>query len=168
MSPVTHFLTGWVIANSTALGRRERALVTLAAVVPDIDGFGAIPELLTRNTAHPLLWFSRYHHALHNVFFALMVTVVALTVAKTRRWLTAGLVLLTFHVHLLEDLAGARGPDGDPWPLPYFVPLSHAEWTWSGQWALNAWPNLVLTLVLLAMMFYIAWKRGRSPLEMVS
>ena len=34
MSPVTHFLTGWVLANSAGLERRDRALVTLSVVVP--------------------------------------------------------------------------------------------------------------------------------------
>jgi hypothetical protein len=30
MSPITHFLTGWVVANSARLDRRDRILVTLA------------------------------------------------------------------------------------------------------------------------------------------
>lgn len=58
MSPVTHFLSGWVLANCAKLDRKDRALVTLACVIPDIDGLGIIPEILTRNSAHPLLWFS--------------------------------------------------------------------------------------------------------------
>ncbi len=27
------------------------------------------------------------------------------------------LVLFSFHLHLLGDLVGARGPDGDQWPI---------------------------------------------------
>jgi hypothetical protein len=42
------------------------------------------------------------------------------------------------------------------------------ELTWSGQWQLNAWPNFAITGALLALMFYLAWRRGFSPLEMVS
>jgi len=34
MSPVTHFLTGWVFANCARLDRRERALVTVAVAHP--------------------------------------------------------------------------------------------------------------------------------------
>jgi len=67
MSPITHFLTGWVFANCAKLDRQERAFVTLASVAPDLDGLGIIPELLTRNSSHPLLWFSRYHHSLHTL-----------------------------------------------------------------------------------------------------
>jgi inner membrane protein len=70
MSPITHFLTGWVFANCARLDRRERALVTLASVAPDVDGLGIVPEFFTRNSTHPLLWFSLYHHSLHTLTFA--------------------------------------------------------------------------------------------------
>ncbi len=36
------------------------------------------------------------------------------------------------------------------------------------QWQLNAWPNVLLSLILLAETFRVAWKRGSSPLELVS
>src|SRR6185437_7679341 len=117
MSPVTHFLTGWVLANCANLERRDRAAVTFAAVAPDIDGLGAIPELLTRHSAHPLFWFSTYHHALHNLLFGLLVSVLTFAFAR-RRWVTALLALIAFHVHLLQDLVGSRGPDGFSWPIP--------------------------------------------------
>ena len=39
---------------------------------------------------------------------------------------------------------------------------------WNGQWALNAWPNFVITGVALIITFYLAWLRGYSPLEMIS
>ena len=73
MSPVTHFLTGWAVAHAADLGRRDQALVTLSVVVPDVDGLGIVAEMLTRNSAHPLLWFSHYHHSLHNLAFAVVI-----------------------------------------------------------------------------------------------
>jgi inner membrane protein len=39
---------------------------------------------------------------------------------------------------------------------------------WTGQWELNAWPNVLITTLLLAATLYIARKKGCSPLEMVS
>jgi membrane-bound metal-dependent hydrolase YbcI (DUF457 family) len=168
MSPATHFLVGWMVANSTELNRRERAAVAVAGVIPDLDGLGIVAEVLTRGTSHPLPWFSQYHHTLHNLSFALLVSALSFWLAQ-RRWKTAALAFLSFHLHLLGDLVGARGPDGYQWPIPYLLPFSRAwEWTWEGQWALNAWPNFVLTIALLLATFYLAWKRGFSILEMLS
>jgi inner membrane protein len=168
MSPVTHFLTGWVLANTASLNRKDRALVTLAGVIPDVDGLGAIADLLTRPSAHPLDWFARYHHSLHNLGFALLIAVAAYALA-TQRGKVAALAFLSFHLHLLEDLIGARGPDGYPWPIPYLMPFSGAlQLSWRGQWALNAWPNFAITMALLLVTFYLAWFRGYSPLDMFS
>ncbi len=167
MSPVTHFLTGWAIANVARLERRDRALVTLAAVIPDVDGIGFIPELLTRRSSHPMLWFSQHHHALHTLLFALVVAALSLSLAR-RRWVTTALVFSAFHVHLLEDLAGSRGPDGYGWPIPYLQPFSDWSWTWSGQWGLNAWPNATMTCVLVVVTIWVAVKKGRTPVEFVS
>jgi hypothetical protein len=209
MSPVTHFFAGWLLASVSPAGRpttltlREKALVVAAAVAPDIDGLGIIPELLTRNSSHPLLWFSEYHHSLHTLAFALVCTLSAYLVAgpfapartlatsgyssdftfgpairkpqpsnqrsPSHPWLTALLVFISFHLHLLCDLIGARGPDGDQWPIPYLKPFSNSiQLTWHGQWALNAWQNFVITGFLLAATFWIAWRHGNSPLELVS
>jgi inner membrane protein len=168
MSPVTHFLSGWVLVNCAKLDRKDRALVTLACVIPDIDGLGIIPEMLTRNSQHPLLWFTLYHHSLHNLAFALVVAAVASAVA-TRKWATGLLALISFHLHLFEDVLGSRGPDGYQWPIPYLQPFSSAlQFAWHGEWGLNAWPNVVITIALLSMTLWLAWRRGFSPLEMVS
>lgn len=183
MSPVTHLFTGWLLAQASpvSLSRREKILVVTAAVVPDIDGIGIVPELLTRNSAHPLLWFSLYHHSLHNLVFALFCTVVAFFIARRPNaadrdhpaslhpGLTALLVFVGFHLHLLCDLLGARGPDGYQWPIPYLKPFSNTlELTWHGQWALNGWQNFAFTGLLLLTTFWLAWKNGSSPVELIS
>jgi inner membrane protein len=192
MSPVTHFFAGWLLASVSATGRpttltrREKALVVAAAVAPDIDGIGIVPELLTRNTSHPLLWFSQYHHSLHTLAFALVCTLAAYLIAgplaafslgpsikgrpvPSHPGLTALLVFISFHLHLLCDLIGARGPDGDQWPIPYLKPFSNTlQLTWHGQWALNAWQNFAITGFLLLATFWIAWRHGNSPLELIS
>lgn len=161
---------GWVVANSApSLNSRDRALVTVASVVPDLDGLGIVAERLTENSVHPLNWWSDYHHVLgHNIGFALIVTGVAAIVARQKRK-TSALVFVNFHLHLLADLVGARGPDGDQWPIPYLLPFSN-KWQliWSGQWALNAWPNFVITGALIALTILLARRRGFSPLEMFS
>ncbi len=215
MSPVTHFFAGWLLASVSPAGRpitltrREKALIVAAAVAPDIDGIGIVPELLTRNTAHPLLWFSQYHHSLHTLAFALVCTLAAYIIAgplaharpfatsspipdftfgpairkseastqgatqlprsPSHPGLTAFLVFISFHLHLLCDLMGARGPDGDQWPIPYLKPFSNAiQLAWHGQWALNAWQNFAITGTFLLVTFWLAWKYCSSPVELVS
>lgn len=169
MNPITHFFISWDVANSGNLGHRDRILVSLAGIIPDADAFGMLPELLTRNSARPLFWWTDYHHVLgHNVSFAILVT-AACFIAARKRVKTALLALLTFHLHLLGDLIGARGPDGYQWPMPYLYPFSHTiQLQWSGQWALNAWPNFLVTGVVVFLAFYWAWKRGYSPIGILS
>lgn len=147
---------------------RDRALIMLAGVAPDLDGLGIIPEVLTAHSSHPLPWFTEYHHILgHNIGFAIAVTIAIYLL--TRSWKSALLGALSFHLHLFCDVIGARGPDGFSWPIPYLLPFSQAwQWEWSGQWALNAWPNFLITGVLLISTFYLAAKRGFSPLEYLS
>jgi inner membrane protein len=169
MNPISHLLISWVAANTADLTIRDRALVTLAGVAPDIDGLGYFAEILTEQTASPLLWYSKYHHVLcHNLGFGLLLVVTAILFG-IRRWMTAFLVLVVFHLHLLGDLVGSRGPDGYQWPIPYGAPFSDGwKLIWTGQWELNAWPNVLVTALLLAATIYIARRKGCSPLEMVS
>lgn len=170
MNPITHFLLGWTVANTdSTLVRKERVAITLAGVAPDLDGLGLVAEILTRGSQNELLWWSNYHHTvLHNLTFALLVAAVSF-ISTGRRWLVAVLAFISFHIHLLGDILGSRGHGNDHWPIPYLMPLSDAwSFVWSGQWELNAWPNIVITIVLLAICFYLAWQRGYSPLEMVS
>jgi hypothetical protein len=170
MNVVEHFLIGWCVANVwPELSNRERIIITAAAVIPDIDGLGLLAEIPTRNTTHPLLWWTEYHHVLaHNVGFAALVTIVAFALA-THRWRTGLLTLLSFHTHILGDIVGARGPDGYQWPIPYFLPFSRTPvFSWDGQWALNGWQNFVITGAALAMTFILAWSRGYSPVGIFS
>lgn len=170
MIPPTHFLISWVIADATTSTRRDRAIVTMAGIIPDIDGLGyPIENWITIHWETPLLWHSEYHHILcHNVGFAAFVTVAAAWLSKGN-WKSALLACLTFHLHLFCDVIGSRGADGYQWPVPYLLPISNVwQWTWSGQWDLNAWPNRAIGVGCFAMTIWLAWLRGFSPLEMIS
>ena len=162
MHPVTHLLASWTVASIPRVETRDRAIITLAGVAPDIDGVGIVAD-------QPLLWWTNYHHVIgHNLSFGIVIFLMAATFAK-RRLITASLALFAFHLHLFCDLIGSRGPEGYQWPIPYLYPyLKNLELAWSGQWALNAWPNIMLTIILLTITGYLAWKRGFSPLEIIS
>ena len=169
MNPVSHLLTGWMVPDTADLTTRDRALVTLAGVVPDIDGLGIIAEILTEQTAFPLLWYSKYHHVLcHNLGFGLLLAVTAILFG-IRRWMTVFLVLVVFHLHLLGDLVGSRGPDGYQWPIPLLDPFfRRMETHMDRPVGVNTRTNVLITTLLLAATLYIARKKGCSPLEMVS
>lgn len=170
MNPIEHFFIGWCIASIPRdLTRTERGLIAAAAVIPDIDGLGMLVEIPTRHTAHPLLWWTEYHHVLtHNLAAAVVVTVAAFAWSR-RRWLTSLLACLSFHSHILGDVVGARGPDGYQWPIPYWMPFSRfPELSWDGQWALNAWQNFLITGMALQVTLYLAWARGYSPVQLFS
>jgi len=169
MHPISHLLLGWTLANTLELSKRDRMLVTLAGVIPDLDGLGVLVDLATEGTAHATDLYGTYHHVLaHNLGFGLFLTLVTAFMAR-RRLTTTLLVAVSFHLHLLGDLVGSRGPDGYQWPIPYLRPFSDAwEWSWRHQWGLKAWPNVTITLLLLGLTLYWAWKRQRSPLELVS
>lgn len=158
-----------MVGQSARLNRRERAWVTVAGVIPDADGLGLLAEIATRGSSHPLNWWSDYHHVLgHNLTFAAIFTLLAACFAE-RRLVCSALVFLSFHLHLLGDIVGARGPDGYQWPIPYLAPFNRELLlTWSGQWPLNGWPNLVLTAILIGLTIHLARLRGYSPLEMIS
>ncbi len=178
MNPVTHFLISWGVASAVPrTTRRERGLVALGGIVPDVDGLGAVPDVITRfawGYEHSTRFFHDYHHLLHSVSFAAVWGAVALalterTASWTRRAAVAALALLTFHLHIGCDVAGSKGPDGSQWPIPYLWPFSDAwQWKVPWQWELDAWPNVAITVAGLLLAGVLAVRRGYSPLELLS
>ncbi len=181
MNPITHALVGWTVAQRLSPHRRDRLMITLAGILPDIDGFGLPVEALT-DGKHD--WYSAWHHTLTHNLTAVVILSLALSgvsrLLEQRRPAALGApaplasrhvffaCLLSAHLHLLGDLIGSKGPDGDPWPVPYFVPFSDFTWVAPFQWEINAWPNFALTIVLLFWMFRCAWRDGHSPIGLVS
>lgn len=169
MNPITHFLGGWALTLPFSLERRDRALVVAAAVVPDVDSFGLLIDLAQGRQADALELWSRYHHTLgHNICFAAAFTVLCAILAR-RKCLATLLAVVAIHMHFVGDIVGARGPDGCQWPIPYLLPFSdRLQLVVGWQWALNAWPNVVLTVFFIVLSLWYAWLRGISPLGLVS
>jgi hypothetical protein len=166
MSPITHFLAGWAVANTVSLNKRERVLVTLAGVVSDVDGMGVVWDVVSRSGNFE--FYQRYHHVFgHNIFLGLLVAIFGFLLG-VRKGIVAVLMLTSFNLHLLGDIIGARGQGEDFWAVPYFWPLSTNDYYWSGQWPLNGWQNFVITSALMVVAFYWARRRGYSPIEMIS
>lgn len=168
MSPVTHLLLSWSVGSVFPFDRKDRVLVTLAGVSPDLDGAGMLLDLFSYRAGQPLELWVRFHHVLcHNLAFGLFLALFTFCLA-TRRLMAGAAAFLAFHLHLLCDILGSRGPD-EAWSVPYLLPFSHAgEIVWAHQWALNSWQNFAITFVALVFIFYQSWRKGISPLEIVS
>jgi LexA-binding, inner membrane-associated putative hydrolase len=165
MNPLTHLLASWIVAAKTTDNLRDRRLVTLAGVAPDLDGLGIVPDIangaFTNGNFH---YFLRYHHNLSHGLPGAVVCSIVMAALANRRWRVLGLSFLTFHLHLLCDLVGSRGPGkGDIWYIFYFAPLSqHPMWAWQYQWRLDGWQNRVITMALLLWALWLAVKKGDS------
>jgi inner membrane protein len=165
MSPLTHLLASWIIAAKTTDNLRDRRLVTLAGVAPDLDGLGIVIDYAKGAFASgKFYYYPTYHHWLSHGLPAAVVCSLLMAALARRRWRVLGLSFLTFHLHLLCDLAGSRGPDkGDIWPIFYLGPLrQNPVWFWKYQWPLDGWQNRVITLTLFAWSLWLAVKMGDS------
>ncbi len=165
MSPITHFLASWVAARQVADNPRDRLLITAAGVVPDLDGLGLVLDLANRALGRPeTFYYPEYHHfLLHGAPGCLAAAALAALLAR-RKLRVALAVVAVFHLHLLCDLAGSRGPSpSDLWPIYYLAPLTrNPMWVWDGQWPLDAWPNKLISIGLLFASFAMAVRQGNS------
>jgi len=171
MSPITHFLVGWAALEKAVPARRDKAIVAVAGVVPDLDGLGIVVDFATRTLGLPETDYYQTFHRLygHGLAAALAFALLAFAAAH-RRLLTAALSFAAVHLHFACDLLGSRGngPD-DIWGIWYFAPFSTAhEIAWTGQWPLVGWQNMLISAVLIALVLERASRRGYSPLVIVS
>jgi inner membrane protein len=165
MSPITHLFASWIVAASTTDNPRDCRLVALAGIVPDLDGLGVVVDLVNQALGNePTFLYGRFHHLLlHGVFSGLAIAAIAGCFAR-RHLRVALLTLAVFHLHLLCDLVGSRGPSPeDLWPIHYLAPFSFRwTWFWQEQWRLDGWPNRLVSVVLFAGSLWLAVRVGHS------
>ncbi len=171
MHPITHFLGSWTLGDNVVVDLRDRNLITWAGVLPDLDGLGVALDAGQKLLGQPSSWhYGDYHHQLfHGLPGALLLPAILAPWGR-RKLRVAAFGFLAVHLHLLCDVVGSRGPDAtDIWPIWYLAPLSdRLAIIWSGQWPVNAWPNILITLVLLAYVFWAGLVRGHSVVGVFS
>ncbi len=173
MSPVTHFLGSWLIAAVTTDNPRDRKLVTLAGILPDADALGIVADTATAlgaGKASDFNFYQKYHHLLLHGWPGALVVTAGLVCFARQRFRVGLLCLIVFHLHLLCDFIGSRGPDpGDLWPICYSEPLfRHPIWFWKGQWRLDGWQNGLVSVLAFAGCLVFAAERGCSFIEIFS
>lgn len=154
MNPIVHAELSWLGAQKL-LARRDRVLVTLGGVLPDVDGLSI---LAGENL------YAKWHHVLTHGFVSAFVISGLLALFATRRLAVFFLALAAFHLHLLCDLLGS----GPGWPLYYFWPFSRLEWFWDGQWDLASWQNSLIGLAATLAVLACAVPFNRTAVELFS
>ncbi len=154
MNPIVHAELSWLGAQRL-VERRDRLLVTLAGVIPDLDGL----TLLAGEDA-----YGKWHHVVTHGALSAVILCGILSAFAARRALVFGLGLAAFHLHLLCDLLGS----GPGWPLFYFWPFSLEQQFWSGQWDLASWQNSLIGLAATLLVLGCALPYGRTLVELFS
>lgn len=173
MSPLTHLVGSWLVASATTNNPRDRKLVTWAGVVPDADGLGAVADVVGSwgtGKECTFYYYQTYHHLLMHGWPAATVISILFALYAQQRPRVLLLCLLNFHLHLLCDLIGSRGPTvGDLWPICYSEPLfRHPIWFCKYQWKLDGWQNQSIFIVLFLTSLWVAARKGFSFVEVVS
>lgn len=154
MNPIVHAELSWLTGARLA-ARRDRVLVTLAGLAPDLDGL----TLLAGEEA-----YAKWHHLLTHGVVAATVCALLCGALASKRLLVGGLSFAAFHLHLLCDLAGS----GPGWPIAYLYPFSFHQTMWSGQWNLASWQNTVIGLGATLAVLWCAVPLGRTAVELFS
>jgi len=162
---LTHLLASWLVAAKTTNNPRDCRLATLAGLLPDADGLGLVVdvanELLGRRPTH---YYAQFHHYwLHGIFGAALIT-LTLTLFAHQRGRVALVALVLFHLHLLCDFVGSRGPSPeDLWPIFYLGPFDKDPmWVWKGQWRLDGWQNRIVSVLAFVGSIWVARRTGHS------
>lgn len=169
MSPITHFLASWVVADAVLEEDRDKMLVAFAGILPDLDSLGVVCDFASPALGGPETnLYADFHHFLFHGLAGIVVLSGLLAWKAFDKNKVFWWSMLVAHFHCLCDFVGSRGPTDtidDLWPIYYLGPFSreYGHLLWEGQWKLNGWQNVSFTVTLLVWVFYAAWKYDRSP-----
>jgi hypothetical protein len=160
-----HLFTSWLLPWTALAERRDRVIVAVAGIAPDVDA----PILL--------LWggkraFVDHHHEwTHHLAGAVVAAAAGFALGRSRAR-TAALAAAAWLLHLLLDLAGAgeRFEDGTfAYPLPLLWPFSTREFDpFPFAWPLASWQNATVMAALLVLAGRMGVVHGRTVLELIS
>lgn len=153
MSPIVHGMIAWLVAVLFAKRINDRRFITVAGVVPDIDGI----FILLSNSS-----YSEFHHTFgHSFVFGILVavTVYALSTDRVKAFFGA---LTAFSLHLAADIVGTN------WSVPIFYPVSDFSMT-AGLDHFQIFTIIsVVFFVSLALIIILMFRKGISPIEFIS
>lgn len=162
MNPIAHAELAWLACAQPLSVRRDRAIVTLCGVAPDLDGLALVLYPFDGGDA-----YARWHHLLtHSALAGALAGGAAFALAtRGRRGRTALLAVAAFHLHLVCDLLGS----GAGWPIFYWYPFKESLVApFSFGWELGGWQNIAIGIAATLACLAMARAAGRTPLEVIS
>ena len=147
-----HAQVGWFAARAAGLGPRDRALVALASMLPDLDAIGIVFGVSA--------YFSTHHVWLHNVF-ACGACSLGVALWAERRALVAICAAIGVVLHLVSDGFGllALAP---LWPVS-----SRVFWPNDGRYWVAAISEMGVPVALIAAQVWLFRRDGTSILEIL-
>ena len=154
MTGVAHASLGWMLAEAGRGDRAFRAAVLAAALAPDLDGL----TVLLGTAA-----YDHYHHLLsHNALFSLLVSLVAVALCRRSILKVFLFTQLAFYTHYFGGYFFTK------YPLYWLYPFSDRPFfTENSVWVGHP-VNQVLNFAFLLFLGLVAWRTGRTPLEVLS
>ncbi|MGZ3687819.1 MAG: metal-dependent hydrolase [Bdellovibrionota bacterium] len=156
MQIYTHAMIGWLISQPM-LNRKDRILITTAAMVPDLDAVSLLGGVDA---------YTHYHHTFgHSALMGALVIPILAYFSRSRAQV-AILATLSFASHLIADLLGS----GRDWPIPLFWPISSRQFSFSPsfQWELASWQNAVACAACLMAVSVVGLIKRRTVVEVFS
>jgi inner membrane protein len=155
----THFFLSWAVAEVKPLSFRDRWLVAMTGIAPDLDGLGIIQGVES---------FQKWHHTFgHALPSGICILTIAILLSKQKS-LVPWLCLGTYYLHILCDFFGSGGPEGSSWPILFFWPVSDVAYYSPYQWELNSPINITITILAILALIFLGARRERTPMELFS
>ena len=162
MSPLYHLQVGAFLANARPYTLRERRLIMLASLAPDLDGVFFFDADL----------WGRFHHTFsHNLFSMLFISLAFALYNRGRRLELFALCAASSMLQILIDVI-----TNDPsWSQQFlrpltdynFTPAEFTDWSYLGAFQVY-WVQGSLMVLILAGTVILYTKTGRTFLELAS
>jgi hypothetical protein len=187
MQGPSHLIISWFVAEACEVkSPRERRIVALSGLAPDIDVLGYVGAIVyfgfDKDLAFEHVWEVIHHRYTHGLGFVVLTGIVAFMAAtrfpvlefrrgnevvaglSRRAGKVALLCMLVSAIHVFCDVV-AGGPT---WPVFPLWPLSDFAWTVDWSWTLAEWPNSVILFACLAGTMLYARFADHSPMESIN
>lgn len=169
INTIDHIQVGWICGHLGDFDRRERRILMLASLAPDIDG------LFLAAYWNPELFNSLHHTFGHNLFYPVAIGAIAAAFARRRRGKMFLLGILMVLLHYIVDMLTAAD-----WGIPFFWPFSHVQYNipyflgvpdssieaW--DFALKVIVQWILKIAVLSGTVLIYIKHRRTFIELIS